>query len=75
MSSKFSVLLKAGFFFACVILLVASFLITLVEAIIVQLLDSELEAMILYTVSIAAIISALGLWKYTRRTMELAILS
>lgn len=75
MSSKLSVLMKAGFFFACIILLVASFLITLVEAIIVQLLDSELEAMILYTVSIAAIIAALGLWKYTRRTMELAIFS
>lgn len=75
MSSKFSVLIKAGFFFACVILLVASFLITLVEAVIVQLLDSETEAMVLYIVSITAIIAAFGLWKYTRKTMELAILS
>lgn len=75
MSSKLSVLLKAGFFFACVILLIASFLITLVEAVIVQLLDSELEAMVLYTVSIAAIIAAFGLWKYTRKAMDFAILS
>ena len=75
MGSKRSVLMKAGFFFACVILLAASFLITLVEAIIVQLLDSEIEAMVLYIVSIAALIAALGVWKHAKRTTELVILS
>lgn len=73
--SRDSAAAKAIFFFACVVLLGASFLITLVEAIIVQLMDSEFEAMLLYIVSIAALLAAFATWKHASKINEFVSMS
>lgn len=75
MGSRGSAAAKAIFFFACVVLLAASFLITLVEAVIVQLLDSEFEAMVLYIVSVAALLATFATWKHATKIIEFVNLS
>ena len=69
MNAKYNTIFKSLFFFAAVAILTASFIITLLEGIIMQLQDLEFEAMALYIVSILALIAALAVMKRAKHLL------
>lgn len=69
MNQRYKIILKALFYFAVVAILTASFIITLLEGIIMQFQDLEFDAMALYIVSILALIAALAVMKRAKHML------